>query len=280
MNPILGGFPRLIMPALLSISMTVNSTSAFAQETIPDEKSEQAEFLAAAQQYTIRLPTLKEDAELHEPSLLNFTNPERNQERGAVFVWMHQARPVVVGQFFCFNNNQGRRTKHAFHSLSQEPVVAALENQVRWTPKQPGIIWQNIPDAPEPAKTHSARLLQMRQLARRYRLTLTNNKNEKTELRLISRPLFDYEPMSAGVLSGAVFSFVIATDPESLLLLEAHTEGGRSGYRCGFARLHFQQIVAIDGEQDVWRVDYDPSLMVNQPGNPATMNKIYNSFYH
>ncbi len=269
-----------VLASVVMLFLSAGAPTLCAQDGVPVEKQELAELLAAAQQYQLRLVESNSSAMLREPSLLNFTNPERNQERGAVFVWLHKSRPIVVGQFFRFNARKGRLTKHAFHSLSATPLVASYQDAVRWAPNEPGVKWQTVPDAPEPAATHAGRLLQMRQLARRYRLTLTDAKENKTDLRLIARPLFDYEAPAEGVLSGALVSFAIATDPEALLLLEAYSEAGKATYRCGFARFHFQQIVAWDGEQEIWRVDYDPALMVNQPGSPATVRKVYNSFYH
>src|SRR5262249_27046013 len=62
-----------------------------------DGSAELAGLLASAREYEIR--AVKSDAvlEFREPSLLNFTNPERNQERGSVFVWMRNDRPEVIG---------------------------------------------------------------------------------------------------------------------------------------------------------------------------------------
>ena len=252
---------------------------SWAEEPLTMDKQELAELLAQAKTYELRLPRANAVARFHETPLLNFTNPERNQERGSVFVWMHDSRPVVIGQLFRFNTQSDRKTKHAFHSLTSSPVVATYQDAVRWSPTMPGVVWKPIAEAPTPGATHAARMLQIRQLARRFRMTLINPKGDKTELRLISRPLLDYEAPTVGTASGALLSFVIATDPEALLLIEAVTEGNRSEFRYGFARMHFQEIVAHDGETEVWRVDYDPSLMVNHPGQPATMHKIYNSFY-
>lgn len=271
---------RVLIALLALAGGALLSVSANAQDAAVLEKQELAELLAAAQGYRVHLPQAKADAALRELALLNFTNPERNQERGSVFVWLYESRPVAVGQFFRFDNRKGRLTKHAFHSLSESPLEVRFEDVMRWSPNEAGVKWQDVPDAPVPAEDHSRRMLQMRQLARRYRLTLTGKQDEKTELRLISRPLFEYEPASAGVRSGAIFSFVVATDPEALLLLEACAAGNVTRYRCGFARFHFLPITAMDGDREVWHVDADPSLAVNQPGNPATMRKIYNSYYH
>jgi hypothetical protein len=230
--------------------------------------------------YEIRIGDGAQVAQLREPPLLNFTNPERNQERGSVFVWMHRDRPVAMGQFFRFNSPAGQRlTKHAFHSLSSANLKASSQEAVAWAPASPGLDWKKLADAPEPAETAGARLLQMRQLARRFQVTLTNPKQERTELRLMPRPLLEYSAPNDGLLNGAILSFVVATDPEAILLVEAVEEQGRRHFRYAFARFHFQQLTATDGKQEVWNVDYDPSLMRNNPGDPATMGKIYSSFY-
>lgn len=65
---------------------------AIAQEPTPPENTELADLLASARKYEIR--TTKPDAalKLREPPVLNFTNPERNQERGSVFVWLQDGR--------------------------------------------------------------------------------------------------------------------------------------------------------------------------------------------
>lgn len=269
---------RACFRCILLLSSLFITTIARAEEALSVEKQELADLLAQAQTYQLRLPKEKVDAVMRETALLNFTNPERNQEQGSVFVWLHGSRPVAVGQLFRYNARSARNSKHAFHSLTSSPLVASYDGTVRWSPTSPGITWKTIADAPEPAATHAARLLQIRQLARRYQLTLTSPKGDKTELRLITRPLFDYEAPADGILSGAMSSFVIATDPEALLLVEAFKDGKTTGFRYGFARMHFQQLVAMDGDTEVWRADYDPAMINNPAGHPSTVSRIYNSF--
>src|SRR5262245_62131994 len=62
------------------------------------ENSELSNLLESARRYELRLPKSDSPLKLHEPSLLNFTNPQRNQELGSVFVWMNKDRPAVMGQ--------------------------------------------------------------------------------------------------------------------------------------------------------------------------------------
>ena len=114
-------------------------------------------------------------------------------------------------------------------------------------------------------------------------LLLRAAKGEKTELRLAPRPLFEYSSPTAGVIDGAIFSFVVATDPEVLLLIEAFDENrdGKqtTGFRHAFARFHYWNVIAYDGDRRVWEVPLDKSHETNQIGHRENIGKTYNSFH-
>lgn len=252
--------------------------SAIGQEP-PPENTELADLLAEARLYQIRMTKPEAVLKLREPPVLNFTNPERNQERGSVLVWLHDERPAVIGQFFRFNVQDRRATKHALHSLSESPLSARFDDELAWTPEGPGIVWKTVAEAPAVGPNRVNRLLQMRQLTRRFKVNLIDPKDKSTELRLAPRPLFEYSAPKAGVTDGVIFSYVIATDPEAILMIEAFEERGKLGFRYAFARFHFYRLTATDGDNLVWNVEYDPTMKGNTIGNPATMKKVYNSYH-
>jgi hypothetical protein len=258
---------------------------AVAQDQPPEkpadekEKAELAEFLDDARHYAIR--TTKPDAELklHEPPLLNFTNPERNQERGSVFVWLTaEGRPAAMGQFFRHDTKTRRPKKHALHSLAAGPIEAKFHDKLAWAPEEPGVAWTSFPEGPAVAATKRERLLQMRQLARPFQVKLTDPKMTVTELRLAPRPLFEYSAPKAGVTDGVIFSYLVATDPEAILLVEAFDEKGKTGFRYAFARFHFWRLGATLADKPVWDAEPDPSMINNPFAKPETMKKVYNSF--
>jgi hypothetical protein len=255
------------------------SVSVADEEPAIDGNAELADLLASARQYEIRAPRSEALLEFRAPSLLNFTNPERNQERGSVFVWMDGDRPAAIGQFFRFGVRGRRLTKHALHSLSSAPLEARFGDVLAWAPEKPGIEWKLFSDSPAPGPTHTNRLLQMRQLARRFKLVLTSPADKSTELRLAPRPLFEYSAPKSGVTDGVILSYVVATDPEAILLIEAFEEKGETGFRYAFARFHFWKLTATDGERTVWEVAHDPSMSGNTFANPETLHRVYNSFH-
>jgi hypothetical protein len=249
------------------------------QEKQTDDKAELAEFLDDARHYVIRTTNPDVTLKLHDPPIQNFTNPERNQELGSVFVWLNEGRPAVLGQFFRFNNRGERPKKHALHSTTSGPLEATYRERVAWTPEVAGVEWKPYPGIPTVAATRTERLLQMREIARAFQVKLFDPRGEASDLRLAAHPLFDYSAPRVGVTDGALFSFMIATDPEAILMVEAFDEQGKSGYRYAFARFHFWKLSAKLGDSTAWEVEYDPSQSGNTFANPRTMKKIYNSFH-
>src|SRR5215471_3879288 len=169
--PACGNLVRCGTLACLLVAL-VSIAAAADDEPGIDGTAELADLLASAREYKLRLTNSDKALAFREPSVLNFTNPERNQERGSVFVWMHDDRPAAIGQFFRFTIRGTRLTKHALHSLSSEPLEARFGEVVAWAPDKPGIEWKVFSDIPAPGPTRTSRLLQMRQLARRFKLTL------------------------------------------------------------------------------------------------------------
>ena len=92
-------------------------------------------------------------------------------------------------------------------------------------------------NAPTPAATPGARLLQMRQLAQEFTGYEVDRDQKRWELRLLPTPLYRYPSADTAVLDGAVFALMsnAGTDPEVLLVIEARREGGkmRWEYACG-----------------------------------------------
>jgi hypothetical protein len=276
-------FRGFVMTGVLLVFTGPAVSQDFTSDKPNRDTADPATFLEDAQKYVIESPGDRVTLKLNEKSLLNWTNPVRQQERGALFVWMNDDRPLAIGSFFTYEYNAKVYTKHEFHSLSTKPIKSTFDGKLAWNPKVAGIEWGQTPNAPEPAKTHTARLLQMRDVSRRFRAELTNPMNERTELRLVSRPLLEYSSPKQHVIDGAIFSFTVATDPEVLLLVEAveETVNGsvRSSYRHAFARFHYWNVAVFEGDTKVWEATLDRSHETNPIGKVENVGKIYNSYH-
>jgi hypothetical protein len=194
-----------------------------------------------------------------DPSpIMRWTNPlEEGSIHGVVYVWRLNGRPVVIGQLFSYLNGKGGRVYcHAMHSLARqnEKLTGTRDGNVFWTPDSPGVELFEVPDAPAPAATRPLRLIQMRELARRFTAYTEEASRGKRVLRLLPTPLDRY-PESAENSDGGLFSLVVGNDPEVILILEKSAGAESPKWKYGLALSTRSTSVALLDDHEVWRYD-------------------------
>lgn len=242
----------LALIGLLTVLNSLTPSSAQQEEQPAEVDSEFADFRSAAERY--RMTTESGEAlDLLEAPIMNWANPARNNELGSIFIWERDGRPLIVGTVFTYQYRAGVRTKHAFHSLAQQPLSASLDEQILWKPKSPGVQWRTAGGVP--AARAARRLVQMRALARQFEVRLSDDRDHSEVLRLLPQPLHRYTPAGSRGEDGAIFAFVTATDPEALLLIESQATDDGLTWRYAFARFHFVTLEATLDGQPVWSVE-------------------------
>lgn len=157
---------RVFLIAIATLGISVLSAAATAQTASTESGS--SAFLDDARKYVIETSTDRAVLKLNEKSILNWTNPTRQQERGAIHIWTHNQRPLAIGSFFTYSYKEKVYLKHELHSLSTGPLKSTFDGKLAWTPNQAGIEWDDFVDGPQPKESHNNRLLQMRQLSRPF----------------------------------------------------------------------------------------------------------------
>lgn len=257
-------------------------TSLRADEKDSDEVGRQYHeaFNNWAKEYQI-IEGQKTTLKVREKPLLHWTNPVRNSENGSTFVWTDDGNPIAIGSFFTFNY-KGIKSRHEFHSLHDGPLTATFREQKAWLPKEPGIQWTVIKDAPRAADSRPRRLLQIRQIARNFQVTITPPKHlnkKKSDLRQLSQPVLRFQSKKYKITDGAVFSFVIATDPEALLLVRLRDVADQPTWEYAFARFHYWALEARHKDKVVWTAKEDLTQLPNELGNPDKINEVFISFF-
>jgi hypothetical protein len=79
-------------------------------------------------------------------------------------------------------------------------------------------------------------------------------KETKQDLRLLPQPLYRYSEKGK-ILDGALFVFVVTTDPECCLLLEAYEDDGGSRYRYAVAPMSIYQLEVRYKDAMVWSIE-------------------------
>jgi hypothetical protein len=212
-----------------------------------------------------------EELELVPTPVLTFTNPVRVRDtHGAAYVWTSDGRPEVLGAIWSVISPADSTKRHLsleFHSLSLVPIYSKHERRTSrrgvvpdWTANEAGIDRKKIPDARTPVTSANLRLTQMRRLAQRFQAKIPPDVTDgQGSLRLLTQPLYRYRSESHRVIDGGLFAFVMGTDPELILLIEAVESQG--GPEWQFAAAQFTNLPL--------RLDYqDTQIWECQPGTP------------
>lgn len=249
----------------IAISPVGRADDPPAVDDAQEETKKLNEFIEKSIDWYEILPSADAQTPLRPQPVVRWRNVARGQAGEAMMViWCHHGRPEAMASIFPWEG----RLHHEFGSLSRAAkLIARDKGAVVWSPNTPGINFEDIPDAPEPAETPAARLRQMKSLAERFRATMTGWKgdnSDREELRLLPRPLYRYDLKDSkeahpNLQDGALLAFVMGTDPEVVMVLEAINRDGRSVWQYAFARATSGGLEArLDGKV-VWVAEKYPA---------------------
>jgi hypothetical protein len=188
--------------------------------------------------------------------ILRWSNPVREfVNDGLTFLWLSGKRPEAVVTVWVRSPEgdlSAGELLHEFVTVSEKPLLLRRGERVLWSPEPGAAVNRPLPDAAAPQPTPARRLIQMRDLARRFH-ALTYKMESPHELRLLPQPLYRYQDDESDTLDGALFAFAEGNDAEALLLLEAAGDG--SAWRYTLARMtSYRVVVRLDG-RDVFDVN-------------------------
>lgn len=186
-----------------------------------------------------------------EQPVLRYTNPVRASfSDGAVYVWCEGERPLAAA---VLSIRETGNVVRELVSFTERPLECRRDGQPAWKPKGGNLVDQSLVGALPPDKSDKRRLRQMREAAARFRVI--KKASPDVDLRLLGQPLYRYAAHDAGVIDGAVFAFVEATDPDFLLMVEANRGDAASPaeWRYTLARMLSGPVeVELDGKP-LWR---------------------------
>jgi hypothetical protein len=240
------------MSQLLTLSLTL---ALIGQVPAQDESTFAAEAPArlitmkkSVSEYDIRLVDGPDSPfKLLTDPVLRFTNPVGRSRDGTVFLWVDsKGKPFAVAQA---SLNRRGLWVHEFSSLSPGPLVAKSSKGTVWKPGQRGVEFKPVPDAPKPAATAEKRLLQMRAILRDFAVEDHFQEQSWQGLRLLPKPFARWED---GPTDGALFAYVLTTDPEAYLMLEAKGGEGDPVWSYAFAPSTTYALRANWKGKEVW----------------------------
>jgi hypothetical protein len=190
---------------------------------------------------------------LQKKPVLRWSNPLRETDDGAVFLWtMSNGRPAAALSIY---THEQVFIDHEFQSLALVPIVAERGQIPVWRPAKAGMEFREMPGAVEVEETSALRLSQMRKMLGEFSASM-GRERWRHELRLLRQPLYRYGDEGSDILDGAVFAFCQGTDPELLVAVEvrADMEGSRTWHYAP-ARFNMGSLELKHDGKPVWTVD-------------------------
>jgi len=192
--------------------------------------------------------------------LFRYSDQPRLILDATVWGWATRGRPLAMEKIEFYRRPKGQRQWfYCMTSLSEGLVEAEWPDGQRWSAKQPGLELRSLPDGPKAAGREFARLLQLKQVARRFSPTISDPPaGWQEEMRLLPRHVCRYSDPDSGVLDGAIFAFATnGTNPDLLLVIELHgRDVSDSVWKYGLARMTAGQVSVRLDHKEVWSVPY------------------------
>lgn len=251
---------RWTLLALLLLPL-IPAIRAAAQESITS--AERAKHLEKMRQVagSIRVLADSQRAEsavkLRQEPVLRYADNTRQTPESSLWVWSAGGRPaaILAVEFYNPMDPRGPRWLYEIASLSTERIAAELDGNFRWTAKEPGLKLQALADAPPPAEKEARRLTQMKELRGRFTAYENATFSGRIELRPLATPLLRYSDVKAELIDGAIFALANGTNPEVLLVLEAHGSKDKAAWRYALVQMTGEPVtVQLDG-REIWKQD-------------------------
>ncbi len=185
-----------------------------------------------------------------EKPLLRYSDPARETVDGTLWLWTHEDRPAALLCLFTIPSDW-KSWNYEWTSFSDQPLHVTGRPWWEWTPVAAEPKWLAVAGDP-PAASPTARLLQMKAIARRYTARETLQ-GEPYTLRLLDRPLVRYAAQKQGVIDGALIAYAYGTNPEIVMQIECRqTDDDSREWRMTFARTSSAHVEVLDGEKAIW----------------------------
>ncbi len=255
MNPVF----LVILLAAMNGEPTAGGEKSEAASQVEIESTEAARFARdeASKWELFAEGTKREKLELSPEPVLRWSNPAAGRVYGSVFVWTAGGRPVAVASFYRWFSPYTQRTAE-FASLSPLALSAERLHRKQWSPPAAEVTFRPIPGAAAPIESAQKRLAQMRGLAREFVPELVDRRvvaeGTEQQLRLLDQPVYKYG--AGGLLEGGLFAFVVGTDPEVFLVIEAREGEEGRGWHYALARMNRDAMRVRHRDREVWSVPH------------------------
>lgn len=156
---------------------------------------------------------------------------------------------------------------------NDEPPKSVRGVDWEWKPQDQPFDWTKIPAKEAPGETAKLRQDQLKLLLGEFSASEEFN-DQVHQLRILPRPIYEYEDASRGILSGALFVIANGKNAEILMFVEARakTDEEPAHWVAGFSRLATASLDVKYAKEDFWS---SPNTGDYRPNRPAPDAEAY-----
>jgi hypothetical protein len=194
---------------------------------------------------TIQVPRGEAVPKFVAKPLLRYSDPVRQLVDAGVWRLGERGRPRSLVTMELYRKETGGHLSFEFLSLTDSKLtLEAPQGDIRWSPEGNGTTkFTLLKTESPPAANARLRLAQMKEIARRFRVSEDLDMIQ-TQCRLLINPIDRYADEAAKIADGGVFAYAHGTNPEVAVLLECDAKE----WRYAIARLTSAAIVVeLDG---------------------------------
>ena len=176
---------------------------------------------------TVRFGDSEEIGELKAEPVMRYSDEPRFISDATLWVWTVNARPVAIQKVEVNDLVAVPLWTICFGSFAESNIEAKWSTGQSFKSTEKGWAFEPIPDADKPADRATARTLQMRALSRRFSGSVYSvTQKSNIEMRLLSKPTYEYFDPETKLPVGAIFSLASnGTNPTIFLAIEARSDG-------------------------------------------------------
>ena len=209
--------------------------SADSEDSTPKDEHSKARrelMVLAMEKYSVILDgNLEHPVTLDSSTLLRYSNPLGDVADGVLSVYSAGPgeRPAVLANMYVHGAKHNGLAMQCFADIHPGKVEVIRGERTVWSPGTRYSKFATLPDGPEPSDNPALRLSQIKNMAARFEIIdgfrEPNSEPSPHVLRMMSRPTHRYGKPDGEIIDGALFTFVVATDPEACLLIEIRRKG-------------------------------------------------------
>ena len=208
---------------------------ADSEDSTPKDEHSKARrdlMVQALEKYSVILDgNTDQPATLESSTMLRYSNPLGDVADGVLSVYSTGPgeRPAALANMYVYGAVLNGLAMQCFSVVHQGKVEVIRAERRVWTPGTRYSKFSTLPDGPDPSDNPALRLSQMKNMAARFEIIdqfrEPNSEPSPHVLRMMSRPTHRYGKPDGEIIDGALFTYVVATDPEACLLIEIHRKG-------------------------------------------------------